>query len=447
MNEGHYIFPQPGPQTRFLQCAADIAIYGGAAGGGKTTTLLMEAAYHLDNENFDAVTFRRTTPQITNPGGLWDAACLFYPDLGMEPVRHRLEWKKQHGLRHRFAHLENEETIYDWQGAQIPLIQFDELTHFTPKQFWYMLSRNRSLQGIPGRIRATTNPDADSWVSSLVEWYIGAEGLPIPERAGQIRWFARDNDSIIWSDYRSELRKHHADNTIMSFAFIPARVQDNVILMKSDPAYISRLNALSYVDRQRLLHGNWKIRTIAGNVFRRDWFSTVDASPAQGRVVRYWDRASSKPKKASSDPDWTSGVRIRRCEQGRYIVEDVMRLRDTPFAVQRAIKNAAQADGHDVEVMLEQDPGQAGVSEVHTIISQLEGFNVRSIPVHQDKITRAKLLSAQAEAGNVSLLRGLWNEPYKAELENFPEGSHDDQVDASSGAFNVLANERHLICV
>ena len=30
------ISAQPGPQTAFLQTAADICIYGGAAGGGKT---------------------------------------------------------------------------------------------------------------------------------------------------------------------------------------------------------------------------------------------------------------------------------------------------------------------------------------------------------------------------------------------------------------------------
>jgi phage terminase large subunit-like protein len=51
-------------------------------------------------------------------------------------------------------------------------------------------------------------------------------------------------------------------------------------------------------------------------------------------------------------------------------------------------------------------------------------------------------LSAQAEAGNVKLVRGTWNDAYLNELENFDgsDGCVADQVDASSGAFHLLAN-------
>jgi hypothetical protein len=75
--------------------------------------------------------------------------------------------------------------VYDWQGAQIPLICFDELTHFRAHQFFYMVSRNRSTCGVRPYIRATCNPDADSWVANFLAWWIDPEtGFPIPERAG-----------------------------------------------------------------------------------------------------------------------------------------------------------------------------------------------------------------------------------------------------------------------
>jgi hypothetical protein len=98
-----------------------------------------------------------------------------------------------------FAHLEHEKNKHDWQGAQICYIGFDELTHFTEAQFWYLFSRNRSLCGIDPYMRATTNPDSDSWVAELISWWIDQNtGLPIPERAGVLRWLVRPNDQLVW---------------------------------------------------------------------------------------------------------------------------------------------------------------------------------------------------------------------------------------------------------
>jgi hypothetical protein len=64
--------PQPGPQYDFAACSADVAIYGGAAGGGKSWGILFEPIHHLANPDFGAVLLRRTYPEITNEGGLWD---------------------------------------------------------------------------------------------------------------------------------------------------------------------------------------------------------------------------------------------------------------------------------------------------------------------------------------------------------------------------------------
>ena len=91
-----------------------------------------------------------------------------------------------------------------------------------------------------------------------------------------------------------------------------------------------------------------------------------------------------------------------------------------------------------MKVGVEQDPGQAGVADAQNFIRLLAGFPVEAVKVSTDKITRALPASAQAEAGNIKLLRGKWNADFLLELENFPEVSHDDQVDAMSGAFNLL---------
>nr|WP_234841454.1 terminase family protein [Sinorhizobium meliloti] len=73
------------------------------------------------------------------------------------------------------------------------------MTHFSAKQFWYMVSRNRSMSGVRPYTRATCNPDADSWVAELIRWWIDQDtGLPIPERAGVLRWFVRSDSPQTW---------------------------------------------------------------------------------------------------------------------------------------------------------------------------------------------------------------------------------------------------------
>ena len=153
------IAAQRGPQTEFLRSPADICIYGGAAGGGKTVGLILEPLrYATRVANFTAVFFRRSTPQITNPGGLWDESQNFYPRLGGIPHVGLREWRWPRAGRIKFSHLQFDSTVYAWQGAQIALICFDELTHFTAHQFFYMVSRNRSTCGVRPYIRGTCNP-------------------------------------------------------------------------------------------------------------------------------------------------------------------------------------------------------------------------------------------------------------------------------------------------
>lgn len=455
------IQPQEGPQTEFLSTTADIALYGGAAGGGKSFALLLEPLRHYNNSKFGGVIFRRNATAIRLEGGLWDDSLSVYLPLKGHPREQFLSWNFPSGMSLRFAHLELERTVYDWQGGQIPYIGFDELTHFTEKQFWYMLSRNRSTSGVAGYIRATCNPDADSWVRKLVDWYIGEDGYPIKERSGIIRWFIRRDDAIIWADKKEELlEKYGEDCGPKSFTFISALVTDNKILMEKDPAYLHNLKALAKVERLRLLGGNWNIRPTAGLYFQREWFEIIDElkmSNAISSSIRYWDRAATKPSENNKDPDWSVGVRMHRMVDGTFVVSHVSRFRETPLKVEQTVKNLAVQDGVLTKVGIEQEPGAAGVADADNYVRLLAGYQVKVCKPTTDKITRALPVSAQCERGNVKLVRGDWNEEFLRELENFPpEASqsikkrdeesfgHDDQVDAFSGAFNELCGDVSL---
>ena len=271
------IKPQPGPQTAFLSSPADIAIYGGSAGGGKSYALLLHAM-SIANVGSNAVLMRKTFPEIIQEGGLWDYAMELYLPLGAiskQSTELTFNFPSQGSVS--FGHMQHEKDKYKWQGAQIACIGFDELSHFSKSQFFYMLSRNRDPKGkVTPHIRGTCNPDPDSWLAQFLSWWIGEDGYPIKERAGATRHFITVQDEIQWGDTKGELiERFGKDSEPKSVAFYPASIQDNQILISKDPGYIASLKALDEVDRARLLGGNWKAKRI-GKLFKNPKFADWD---------------------------------------------------------------------------------------------------------------------------------------------------------------------------
>ena len=372
---------------------------------------------------------------------MWDESAKVYPLLGATSNENDMEWRFPSGARVRFSHMQHEKNKLDWMGAQIPLICFDQLEGFTETQFVYMLSRNRSMCGIRPYVRATCNPDADTWLASFLAWWIADDGYARLDRAGVLRWFVRVNDRLIWADTAEELQRQFPEIPPKSVTFVPASVYDNKKLLAADPGYIANLMALHRIDRERLLGdrqrgGNWKIRAEAGKVFNRTWFKIVDAAPAQGVTVRAWDLAATE-KGVKGDPDYTVGLKMR-CKDGAYYVTDVARERANPARTDKTIVNTAGQDSRACRVRWEREGGSAGKRDQVHLATLLVGYDARGVPPQGDKVLRAKAFAAQAEAGNVYLVRGTWNEDYLRELHEFPDGAHDDQVDASSIAFNDL---------
>ena len=177
---------------------------------------------------------------------------------------------------------------------------------------------------------------------------------------------------------------------------------------------------------------------IVGNLAKREWFPIVDAAPAQARRHRHWDFAATAKSASSGDPDWTVGTRVSEAS-GVYYVENIVRSRVGPGAVEAIVRQTAELDGRAVAISLEQEPGSSGKLFSAVMIKLLAGWTVRAEPASGDKVTRAMPFFAQAEAGNVRLVRGPWCSAWLDEIAAFPMGAHDDQVDSASSAFSALA--------
>lgn len=235
------------------------------------------------------------------------------------------------------------------------------------------------------------------------------------------------------------------DWTVITF---PAIAEENDALGRAaGEALCPDRYDLHALERIRKVLGAWSFAALyqqrpapaEGGMFRRGWFNIVDAVPAENmRWVRWWDKAAT-----SKRGDFSAGVLMGVSRDGIYYVADVKRGQWSSGERDVVMKQQASIDANTMrgplEIWTEQEPGSGGKDSAQATIKLLAGYAVYAQASTGSKEVRALPLAAQAEAGNVRLLRGDWNAAYIDELSVFPFGAHDDQVDASSGAFNKLS--------
>ncbi len=191
---------------------------------------------------------------------------------------------------------------------------------------------------------------------------------------------------------------------------------------------------------------------IAGIMFRREWFLYVNEAPRDARRIRYWDRAATP-----GDGDYSAGVLVAIDDRGLIYIEDVVRGQWSYHDRNAVIKQTAERDARkyrgEVVIFTEQEGGSSGAEVSQQVVTMLMGHPVfidnvggqksrkidgQKLP-GEAKVIRAMPLAAQAEAGNVRIVRGAWNQDFLDEIVGFPEMKNDDQVDGASGAFNNLS--------
>lgn len=284
------IVAQAKGQTDMLASTADITIGGGSRGGGKSYVLLMNSLYDITNPNFRAIIFRKDLDDLSD---IIDTSHELYDEYGTyNRAKNDMTWNFNNGgwLTFTYHNMEYADFHDRYQGKQYPYIAIDEVTQMSYKKFKVLTMSNRNAYGIRNRIFGTCNPDPDSWVAKFIEWWIDQDtGLPIPERAGKVRYCTMTGDDVsqvVWGDSREEVfEKCKADIMAMwrpefnefgdpkdlfikSVAFVPAKLSDNKALMASDPAYLANLYNQDEETRARYLDGNWKYKAAGDDIIK-----------------------------------------------------------------------------------------------------------------------------------------------------------------------------------
>jgi len=292
LNQPHkYIIPQAGGQERALSSSADIIFYGGKRGGGKSFALVDEAVKDIRNPNFVSYILRKEKDDFKT---LIETANNLYPPFGeYNRAQNDMAWRLNNGGSISFRYFKDssyEEFKDRFQGREIPYIGIDEVTQMPYKYFKYLLTCNRNSKNIRNRIFATCNPDPYSWVAEFIDWWIGEDGIALPERSGKSRFCFMDGDTvvdIIWGDTRDEAyqKARHLidkywkdefyefttpqDMFIKEVTFIIGELTENKILLKSDPSYMASLSQQDEEQRSRDLDGNWKFKEVGTDLITR----------------------------------------------------------------------------------------------------------------------------------------------------------------------------------
>lgn len=443
--------PHPGPQTRFLSLTCFEALFGGSAGGGKSDCLLVDAIRYVGRgygTGYQALLLRRTFPELEK--NLILRSHDLYPRIGGRYNQQSKTWTFPGGERVLFGYMENDKDRLQYQGAAFQFVGFDETTHFSAIQYLYLFSRCRSAYGVPCRIRGATNPGGPGhgWVFERFGPWLNPKHAQ-PAGPGEVRHFLTDEKGGERQVPKGSAHERIApDGTpyripALGRTFVPAKLEDNPTLL-ADPTYQAALDQLDPVTRAQLRHGNWLASTGRKLYFNREWVTMVDPADLPGdiRWVRAWDLAATEPSTENPDPDWTRGVKMARWQDG-VVIGDVASIRGNPGTVDAFLKATAAADGTSVTQILPLDPGAGGKIALAHYQGLLMGYPVTSARATADKLTRFRPFSGYAAPPKcgVRVVRAPWNVGYFDELEAFEgkDRDRDDQVDATSDAFNELA--------
>lgn len=453
--------PHPAQQV-FLNLNVREALYGGAAGGGKSDALLMAALQYVDVPGYSALILRRTWADLVLPGAIMDRAGAWLSGTPAQKRDGGRYWTFPSGARLQFGYLARDDDKYRYQSAEFQFVGFDELTQWDREETYdYMFSRIRrpQLSCLNCKLplsRETHHSRTNIYKHTTVEGRKkcgGARAFPdpavllqYPDSADGINIFnvplrmrAATNPGGRGAHW---VKARLVDNRTKrkGSVFVPARLLDNPSL--DQKTYTENLMHLSPIERERLLNGDWDI-TEGGDMFERVDFTGVDYPPPHNdhevKRVRFWDMAASDGDRS----DWTVGA-LCSLHQGIFTVEHIVRVRKKPHETEKILAQMALSDGLEVHIRMEMEGGSAGKA----IIDQYKrgifrGFNFDGIRSTGSKPARASALAAYAKnSTHVRIVTEHWNRAFLDEMEAFPNGAHDDQVDATASAFNYLMFSR-----
>jgi len=424
--------PNSEPQRQYFASRAFELLVGGAGGGGKTDMLLMDGLRQVKKRGYNGIIFRRTFRELEMADAIIPRAHEWYPLRGGEWSEKKTLWTFPKGSFVYFSHMQNKNDHLIYQGAQFQYIAFDELGSFEEHQYTYLFSRCRTkYPEIKCYVRNSANPGT-KWVKKRWGPWVDKKHPQYPTEYGKLLYFALNEAT------GKEEEVERGTPNAWSRSFIPASWRDNPNL---DPGYETKLNMLPLVQRRQIKDGDWEIEEGSGTIIKQEWFfeKVVKAFPAGAKLYRGWDLAATKKSRSKKDPDYTATC-LACMHEGRFYIQ-LEQAQISWADVKRWITSKAISDGEEVGIGIEQEGGASGKGTAEDLVEMLQGRHVEALSAsgQGDKVARSLLWTSQAEVGNVYIVETPLTDTDEIlkHFYDFPEGDHDDMVDAVSIVYKM----------
>lgn len=447
-----------------------------------------------DDPNFTGVFVRTQYNQLLGSGGLWETATKYYPLFKAKSVKTPVPmYTFPSGSRVRYMAIDGVPTAEKLRGSQLSFLGIDELPQQDPDAVRFLLTCLRSEAAMNSLCVATCNPDRDSWVFDIVEWYLDSDGYVDPDKNGKIRYYVVKEGRFIFAEEESWFLENMPETVTNSqdgsyippkrFCFVQLTIFHNPILLKKNPRYLSELQNLPQHERDSQLYGNWFAKAEKAEYWKREMIRGINGEKVLSSIphgcvkVSSYDKAITEyiPKLNNSDADFTAMCHMARTQDGNFIIygnhcpenydphEQVFgKFRKNSGDRDRIMMKQAEHDGPDTLILIARDPGADGL-QVHQEMSKRfiqKGFKVvKGVTSAQaGKFSRFEPFIMACELGLVKIVENTFDpaslEAFYRELENFaptlangkPWRSSrkfkDDWPDSVSEAYNYLSQQK-----
>ena len=185
-----------------------------------------------------------------------------------------------------------------------------------------------------------------------------------------------------------------------------------------------------------------------GGILKGKWFNIINAIKDENgeRIsldslewnffldTAYTQKQENDPTALLAASFYDGKLYIRRIKEARLEFPELVKF----------IPDFCISNGYSRQSIIYVEPKASGKSVVQYLKSNVSMNIMEGETPTTDKVSRANSISAFIEAGNCYLIEGEWNESFLNQVNAFPNGLHDDQIDVLVMAVDHLTTKQEF---